>query len=314
MPKIGIVSFDENGDLHTNTVTVTKEELGVNCWLPARFLGGECDRYYICSYAEKANCHAGPSRIARHKASHGELEEGQELRRDLTCAICGQPIVAAEPGGRPYTGDPGTAHQGQPICDNCYDEDTCQPAATIYYGKDNEDTRLIGSCRNETEGDFRVSWHSTDPWRGYYKCRSSKYVEVFTDAILSGHESEEMLKKLYDRVLERFDEEGIDFARVFCRSSNVSMTSLEIWVRKDFLQLLKAHAIINRVEDEVDYGNPLYSTGILLPRDNLDKLKELLGEKYQITTDRDLAGLVAEKGDSLLAEILEASREETNEN
>ena len=36
MPKVGIVNFDDNGNLRTNTVTVTKEELGVNCWLPRR--------------------------------------------------------------------------------------------------------------------------------------------------------------------------------------------------------------------------------------------------------------------------------------
>jgi len=35
MPKVGIVNFDDQGNLHTNVVTVTKEELGVNCWLPA---------------------------------------------------------------------------------------------------------------------------------------------------------------------------------------------------------------------------------------------------------------------------------------
>ncbi|MDO9579935.1 MAG: hypothetical protein Q7J06_05135, partial [Bacteroidales bacterium] len=77
MPKVGIVNFDDNGNLHTNMVTVTKEELGVNCWLPARFLGGECDRYYNSRHTEKANCKAGPSRIAREKAEHEELEEGE---------------------------------------------------------------------------------------------------------------------------------------------------------------------------------------------------------------------------------------------
>ncbi|GAJ15861.1 unnamed protein product, partial [marine sediment metagenome] len=212
------------------------------------------------------------------------------------------------PGESPYNGDPGTAYEGQPICDTCYDEDTCDPAATIYYGKDNEEISLIGSCRNETEGDFSVKWHSTDPWRGYHECESDEYVKVFTDAILSGHESEEMLKKLYDRVLERFDEEDIDFARVFCRSSNVFFTSLEIWVKRDFVQILKAHAIIAEAKGEVDYANPLYSTGILFPRENLEKFKKLLGKRCEITTDKDLADLAAEKGSDLLAEIVEAAK------
>jgi len=306
MPEVGIVNFDKEGNLHTNMVTVTKEELGVNCWLPARFLGGECDHYYICGYGDKANCKAGPSRIAREKAKHGQLEEGEELREDLICAVCGEPIVPQSPGDRPYSGDPGTACEGKPVCDTCYDEDTCEPAATIYYGIDDE-PHLIGSCRNETDGDFRVKWHSTDPWRGYYECESDEYVEVFTDAILSGHESEEVLKKLYNKVLERFDQERISFARVFCRSSNVFMTSLEIWVKRDFEQLLKAHAIIAGAKGEVDYDNPLYSTGILFPRENLEKFKKLLGERYNITTDKDLADLAAEKGDDLLREIIEAA-------
>jgi len=86
------------------------------------------------------------------------------------------------------------------------------------------------------------------------------------------------------------------------------MTSLEIWVKKDFVQLLKAHAIIAEAKGEVDYGNPLYSPGILFPRENLEKFKKLLGKKYNITTDKDLADLAAEKGEDLLAEIVEAAK------
>ncbi|GAI56793.1 unnamed protein product, partial [marine sediment metagenome] len=52
--------------------------------------------------------------------------------------------------------------------------------------------------------------------------------------------------------------------------------------------------------------NPLYSTGILFPRENLEKFKDLLGKKYEITTDKDLADLAAEKGGDLLAELVEA--------
>jgi len=227
MPRVGITRFDENGKIIVETVTVTREELSVGCWLPARFLRGECDRYYICKYGVKANCKAGPSRIAREKAEHDKLEKSEGLREESICKLCGEPIVPQDSGDRPYLGESGTSYEGEPICDSCYDEDTGEPCATIYYGTDDE-PHLIGSCRNETDGAFRVRWHSTDPWRGYYECESDGYAMVFTDAILSMHESETMLKSLYDIVMERFDEEGIDFARVFCRSSNVFMTSLEI--------------------------------------------------------------------------------------
>lgn len=38
--------------------TVRFKQLGNNCWLPARFLGGVCDRHAKCEYPEKADCKA----------------------------------------------------------------------------------------------------------------------------------------------------------------------------------------------------------------------------------------------------------------
>ena len=49
-------------------------------------------------------------------------------------------------------------------------------------------------------------------------------------------------------------------------------------------------------------------TGILFSRDNLEKFKKLLGKRYEITTDKDLADLAAEKGDDLLKEVVEAAK------
>jgi hypothetical protein len=46
-------------------------------------------------------------------------------------------------------------------------------SATVFYGRDGT-PYTISHTRNETEGDFRVKWHSTDPWRGYYETKSDK--------------------------------------------------------------------------------------------------------------------------------------------
>ena len=318
MPMIGFIRFDENGQIKQETVEVTAEQLGCSCILPARFLGGTCDRFYICNYSVKVDCKATASKLAeniladmKEKQAAGEEadEELNERAEEVTCAMCDEIIEQDEFGDSgSYYGEEGTDYEGKPICETCFCED--EPCATVYYGGDEDEPRIISSCRNETEGDFTVEWHRTDPWRGYYELKSDSYVEVFTDAILSGHESEEMLKKLYDIVMERFQEEKIDFARAFCRSSNVFMTSLEIWVERDLEQLMKAHIIIAEVKNAVDYNNDLYKTGIPIPREALERLKSLMGKRYEVKTDADLAALVAREGQDLISEIMAVAKEE----
>jgi len=223
----------------------------------------------------------------------------------VRCECCGE-LVERD---RVWPGDEGTHYEGKPVCERCWDSDFDDaPCATVYYGRpdpddgyDTDQVCRIGAIRNETEGVFRVKWVPTDPWRGYYEVESDYYVQVFTDSILSGHESEAMLKELHDRALERFELAGIDFVRVFCRSSNLFCTHFDLWVKRE--QVLKAHMILAGIKQEVDFDNPLYSTGILFPRESLERFKSLLGAKYSVTTDKDLADLVAEKGDELLREI-----------
>jgi len=308
MPKLIFHHFDEEAQVHVTTATVTAVQLAASqCWLPARFLGGQCDRYFHCQEAHDANCQAQPSRLARQcledsVASGDTREIREDFRADRICAICGEVIL-----DEVYSGEAKTHYEGQPICQGCFDTDLDEPCATVCLGSDDEEPKLIGSCRNETGGDFTVRWHSTDPWRGYYELFSDSYTRLFTDAILSGHESEEMLKKLYDRLMDRLEAEDIGFARAFARSSNVFMTCLEIWIEKDLVKVLKAQIILSQTKDEVDFDNELYKTGILIPRDSLEQFKTLMGDKYRVTTDSDLADLVASKGDGLLAEIAAAA-------
>jgi len=309
MPKLIFHHFDEEAQVHVTTATVTAVELAASqCWLPARFLGGQCDGYFHCKKAQDANCQAQPSKLARQRledtvASGDTGNIREDFRADRICAICREVIL-----DEVYLGEAGTHYEGQPICQGCFDTDLDEPCATVYLGRDDEEPKLIGSCRNETDGDFSVRWHRIDPWRGYYELLSDNYTELFTDAILSGHESEEMLKKLYDRLLARLEAEGIGFARAFARSSNVFMTCLEIWIEKDLVKVLKAQIILSQIKDEVDFDNDLYKTGILIPRESLQQFRPLIGDKYKVTTDSDLADLVASKGDDLLTELMAAAK------
>jgi len=57
------------------TAIVKASELGVNCWLAARFTGGICDRALTCKYPERVKCRAWP------KGVKGEVLESQDLER-----------------------------------------------------------------------------------------------------------------------------------------------------------------------------------------------------------------------------------------
>lgn len=60
---------------------VSSRELGTNCWLPARFLGGRCARVMTCSYPEKAKCKAVETEIEYLTAHYsGEIERLTEQR------------------------------------------------------------------------------------------------------------------------------------------------------------------------------------------------------------------------------------------
>ena len=50
--------------LGPRAASVTIEELGVNCWLPRRFIEGErCCRVMDCTYPEKKTCRAVDAEI-----------------------------------------------------------------------------------------------------------------------------------------------------------------------------------------------------------------------------------------------------------
>lgn len=227
--------------------------------------------------------------------------------KKITCNICDELIEDRE---NFYLGDQDTHYEGKPLCETCYYED--EPIATVFY-RDGEEPHYISHTRNETEGDFKATWHSTDAWRGYYEMESEKYTRVFSDTILAYHESEVMLKELNDLIIQEYMTRNIDFARVFPRTSNLFATGFDIWTEKNFEKLFQAYAILQDVKKQVNYDDPLYSTGIIFDRETLGKFQSLLGSKYQVERDTDVMELVKEKGSDLLEEIKQIYQTDVDE-
>lgn len=211
----------------------------------------------------------------------------------MRCAICDTTVRRSEA----YFGDRRTPYESKPLCETCYYED--EPAATVLYGRDNN-PHIISNTRNETEGDFAVSWHSTDPWRGYYQTGSEKYSMVNTAELLAWHESEEMVKEFDERIRKLFDSSGIEYARVFARSSNVFYQNYDLYVKRD--KELSARLLVAKAKSEVGYENPKWYRNIVFDESSLNKLAELFPER-QIKTDYDAVKLVEELGDEAANEL-----------
>ena len=60
------------------TGAVKVSELGKNCWLPHRFLGGRCKRVYRCKYPEKKTCKAVDAEIEHLKAQKEKTIVGMD--------------------------------------------------------------------------------------------------------------------------------------------------------------------------------------------------------------------------------------------
>jgi hypothetical protein len=217
----------------------------------------------------------------------------------MRCTCCGQRIKKNDA----YIGDKGTYYEDKPLCETCYFED--EPCAKVYY-KNDDQPYVISHTRNETEGDFTVEWHSTDPWRGYYETKSEKYALVNTAEILAYHESEKMLKEFDKKVRELFDKHNIDYARVFARSSNVFYQNYDLYVKKE--QALIASLLVEKAKAEVDYDNPKWYRNIIFDEEALNKLAELFPER-QIKTDYDAAKLIEELGDDAINELQKSLKE-----
>ncbi len=211
----------------------------------------------------------------------------------MKCSICGRRVKRSEA----CFGDKGTLYERKPLCESCYYEDA--PAATVFYGRDKQ-PYIISDTRNETNGDFKVEWYSTDPWRGYYKTKSEKYSLINTAELLTWHESEKMLQEFDEKIRELFDKHNIEYARVFARSSNLFYQNYDLYVRKD--QTLLAALLVAKAKAEVDYDNPRWYRNIIFDESSLKKLAELFPER-EIKTDYDAAKLIKDLGSNVIAEL-----------
>jgi hypothetical protein len=175
----------------------------------------------------------------------------------MKCASCGDKIRKNDDC---YIADQGTKYEGKPVCYSCYEYDLSEPAATVYYGKD-EEPKIIGTVVNETDGEFTAHFKHTDAWRGYFETKSNEYALVNTAELLAYHESEQMLAAFDKRIKKMFDENDIDYARVFARSSNIFYQNYDLYVKRD--QELPARLLIAKAKSEVDYDDPKWYRGIV---------------------------------------------------
>ena len=211
----------------------------------------------------------------------------------MRCTICKGNVKKAHL----YNGDPGTAYEGKPLCDACYYENDA--IAVVMYGRD-EEPHVISGTRNETDGDFRASWRSIDPWRGYYEVESEKYAMMNKADALTGHESQGMLKGFDDRVRELYDERGVGYARALVRTSNVFCSQYNLFVRNE--QAALGAVIVGVAKAEVDYDNPCWQRNIIFGEAELREVARLFPERG-IQTDHDVVRLVKDYGEGLMDEL-----------
>lgn len=192
------------------------------------------------------------------------------------------------------------------LCYPCAEYDLSEPPLTVYHKRE-EYPRRIGHYISDywlegEEAPFSFEWIPTDAWRGHYETKHNDgLVKVFDDSILSYHESEQMLKALHDISLKAFDRTDIDYYRVFSRTSNVFCTNMDIYIEKAKEEL--GNEIIEVAKKYVNYDNPIFSTGILFPRDqpadfklgNIDAIKETEGSE-------EIKQLVTEIGQEILSD------------
>lgn len=171
----------------------------------------------------------------------------EKQRQKQKCVNCEEEKNAEEM----TIGGKGTEYAGKPVCDSCFYDAEAEPEAQVFYGTSKE-PNYITPFENQTDGDFKVRWHPTDAWRGYYDVSSSKYTNLNSDAILSYDESEVKLNKFDDKVQELFKKNKIDYARVFTRTSNLFSTGYDLYVKKG--QVDKAKKLVDKAKGEVGYS------------------------------------------------------------
>jgi hypothetical protein len=109
-----------------------------------------------------------------------------------------------------------------------------------------------------------------------------------------------MLAKFDQRVQELFRESGLDYTRVFARSSNVFYSNDDLFVKKE--EVIVATLLVQRAKREVQYDDPKWYRNIVFDEESLKKLSELFPER-EVKTDGDALKLVRRYKGEILNEI-----------
>jgi len=173
--------------------------------------------------------------------------------------------------------------KGKPVCDMCEGDDRSEPCATVIYGDYEEEPKTIGHYHDDTEGDFRVKYHSTDAWRGYYEVESDVYRKVHDDCILAFSEDEQNLKSFDDLLQEFCRNHDIRFARAFARTSNVF--SYDFFVHKDDVGEVEAFMLLAKKLRELKEkyrDEQKFAMTALTGKDEHDDKDKLLVKAYKM--------------------------------
>jgi len=119
------------------------------------------------------------------------------------------------------------------LCEKCEDmyRSDDEPVATVYYD-DDDDPKYIRTYEDDTEGDFKVHWHRTDGWRGYYDVTSDNWTAIHSDCALWGSRDEAELEKFDNEFKAALSNMGIRYARVFSRTSNLFSQGYDFFVEQ----------------------------------------------------------------------------------
>lgn len=188
------------------------------------------------------------------------------------CEVCGKQVSVEE---LHELRDLNSETSYKNICEECEqgvkDDDLREPNATVFYDGD-ETPHPIGNYEDTTDGDFAVSWHRTDGWRGYYDVKpSDKWVAVHTDCILAYSEDAGELEKFDEEFKETLKAKGIRYARVFSRTSNLFSQGYDFFVEAG----KEAEAQVIRIVLALKYRDPeRFESTALTGADPKDQTKE----------------------------------------
>lgn len=206
-----------------------------------------------------------------------------KIKPTTKCISCDTTVKEIEKeSGRGYV-DEGLMLKDGWVCHRCRAQDEEEPAAVVIYGNGGEEDRaIVGTYVNETNGDFKAKWHSSDAWRGHYVVESETYSKVADDCILAGSQDAVELEK-FDKELRAYcDKEGIRYARVFARTSNLFSQGYDFFVHKDDIaDMRKGMVYIFAMSLRSKYRDPQrFTMTALTGKDKFDEKDKLLAQAY----------------------------------